>query len=106
MLAYSKGVLTSAYLSKLGAQPVSIALVDQFVKLQAAHFAKGPAAKAAPVKTGKKAKETGSGDSKTNKFLLALTPTEVTDLDLSPEDRAEAERRSKEYSRQKMKQHR
>lgn len=106
MLACSRGLLSTACLTKTSTEPVSAALAEQFLKLQIAHFAKGPAAKTAPVKAGKKTKDPGSGDSKTQKFLLALTPSEVTDLDLSPEERADAERRSKEYSRLKMQQHR
>lgn len=80
----------------------------QFVLLQKATFAKGAAKPsiATPSKAGKKAKDPGTKDNKAQKFLLALTPQEVGDLDLSKEEQAEAAARSREYSRQKMEQHR
>lgn len=106
MLAWSKGFRSATCFLKTNKQPVSLAVAEYIVKLQAASFAKGPAAKTAPVKAGKKAKDPGSGDSTTQKFLHALNPQDIPDLELSPEEKADAEKRSKEYSRRKMQQHR
>lgn len=81
----------------------------QLLSLQQATYAKAaakPSKAATPTKAGKKTKELGTNDNKFQKFLLALAPQEIADLDLSTEQKADAAARSKEYSRRKMAQHR
>lgn len=86
---------------------IPIAAATQLVSLQRATFAKGAAKPAStPSKSAKKAKDPGTNDNKAQKFLLALTPREIGDLDLSQEELNEAATRSREYSRRKMAQHR
>ena len=108
MLSCGRGVLNTSGLISLWAHPVAGSL--HLWHIQLANFAKAAAKPAKAIatsnKAGKKVKDPGTGDIKTQKFLVALTPQDTPDLELSPEDRSEAERRSKEYSRRKMQEHR
>ena len=80
------------------------------VTLQQASYAKQaakPSRAVTSTKTSKKAtKNIGTTDNKIQRFLLALAPQDMSDIQMSPEERADADARSKEYSRQKMAQHR
>ena len=94
--------------SVLGLNHMPLA-ATQLVSLQRATYAKAaakPSRAATPNKAGKKTKELGTNDNKFQKFLLALAPQEIADLDLSSEQKADAAARSREYSRRKMAQHR
>ena len=94
--------------SVLGLSHMPLA-ATQLVFMQRATFAKAaakPSRAATPNKAGKKTKELGTHDNKIQKFLLALAPQEIADLDLSSEQKADAAARSREYSRRKMAQHR
>ncbi len=86
---------------------IPLAAATQLISLQKTTFAKGAAKPAsAPGKGVKKAKDPGTNDNKAQKFLLALTPQEIGDLNISEEEQAEAAARSREYSKRKMAQHR
>ena len=88
--------------------PPAATAVRQTQWLQKADFAKGAAKPAAKTKSkaAKKAQDPGTSDTSTQKFLLALQPQEIADLELSSEEKAEAAKRSREYARHKMTQHR
>ena len=94
--------------SLLGLCHVPLA-ANLLVTLQQATYAKAaakPSRPATPTKAGKKTKELGTTDNKIQRFLLALAPQEIADLDLSTEEKADAAARSREYSKHKMAQHR
>lgn len=97
------GFPTAAFLGRS-----SVTLLPQVDQTQKANFAKGAAKPAAKTQTkaGKKAQDPGTADSATQKFLAALQPQTIVDLQLSSEEQAENEKRAKEYSRKKMAQHR
>ena len=96
--------------SQVGTSHSSMSAATQLISLQRASFAKAaakPTRAVASSKAGKKTqKDMGTTDTTIQRVLLALAPQEIADLKLSPEEKADAAVRAKEYSRRKMAQHR
>ena len=96
--------------SLLGLSYSPLASATQLISLQQASFAKAAAKPTRAVATSKAGKKTqkdlGTTDTTIQRVLLALAPQEISDLKLSPEEKADAAVRAKEYSRRKMAQHR